>query len=163
VRSGVPEQPFEAQTWEGARARAREALVLWPEADFGVGIEAGLFRFPGLDRPDAAASGRVEAGLFDVRGVGLLDVQACAVADRSGRVTFGSGPGFAHPPAVEKATRAGRTVGDALGDLSGDPDVGRKDGAVGWLSHGHVTRTALTEPAVLMAFLPRLRPELYGL
>lgn len=140
VRTGVPEQPFEAQTWEGATARAREALAAWPEADFGVGLEAGL---------------------FDTQGH-LLDVQACVVADRAGRLSFGSGPGFAHPPAVAEQTRAGRTVGDALGELAGEPDIGRKQGAVGWLSRGHVTRTALTEPAVLMAFLPRLRPELYG-
>jgi len=141
VRTGVPDQPFEAQTWEGATARAREALASWPEADFGVGIEAGL---------------------FDISG-DLMDVQACVVADRSGRVTRGSGPGFAHAPGVARETRAGASVGDALGRLAGDPEIGRKEGAVGWLSRGHVTRTALTEPAVLMAFLPRLRPELYGL
>ncbi|MEA3200652.1 MAG: inosine/xanthosine triphosphatase [Thermoplasmata archaeon] len=140
VATGVPEQPFEHDTWKGALHRAREALVLWPEADFGVGIEAGLFR---LEQ-------------------GLMDVQACAVADRMGRVTYGHGPGFAHPPHVDEQVRAGRSVGDALGALSGEPDIGRKEGAVGWLSRGHVTRTALTEPAVLMAFLPRLRPELYG-
>ncbi len=141
VRTGVPEQPRERETWEGALARAREALVAWPEADFGVGIEAGVFALE----------------------EGLMDVQACAVADRMGRVTYGHGPGFAHPPPVASALKAGRSVGDALGEMSGDPDIGRKEGAVGWLSRGHVTRTVLTEPAVIMAFLPRLRPELYGL
>jgi inosine/xanthosine triphosphatase len=141
VASGVPEQPREHETWQGAFARAREALVAWPEADFGVGVEAGLF----------------------VSEQGLLDVQACAVADRMGRVTYGHGPGFAHPPPIEAAVKAGRSVGDAVGELAGALDLGRKKGAVGWLSRGHVTRTALTEPAVLMAFLPRLRPELYGL
>lgn len=143
VKSGVPEQPREAETWEGAHRRAREALAAWPEADLGIGIEAGLLRFPGAQ--------------------GLFDVQACAVTDRMGRTTWGHGPGFTHPDAVRAQTDAGRTVGEAFGALSGDPDLGRKEGAVGWLSRGHVTRAQLTEPAVLMALLPRMRPELYGL
>lgn len=140
VDSGAPEQPFEDETWRGAKTRAVAALAAWPEADFGVGVEAGLF--------DVAATGD------------LLDVQACAVADASGRITFGQGPGFAYPPAVVARLRVGESVGQVVGDISGEPDVGRKGGAVGWLSKGHFTREELTEPAVLMAFLPRQRPEL---
>lgn len=143
VASGVPEQPFGETTWEGARTRARLALAAWPEADFGVGVEAGLFHVP--------ATG------------GLLDVQACVVLDHAGRLTYGQGPGFAYPPDVQDALRAGASVGDVLSRLADVPDIGRKMGAVGWLSRGHLTRSALTEPAILMAFLPRLRPELYGL
>lgn len=143
VEPGVPLQPFEAQTWEGARTRARLALDRWPEADLGVGVEAGLF--------DVAASGAP------------MDVQACVVADRAGRLTYGQGPGFHYPAHVAAAVRAGRTVGEVMSEAAGVPDIGKKQGAVGWLSRGHFTRTALTEPAVLMALLPRLRPELYGL
>ena len=143
VDSGVPLQPFEAQTWEGARTRARAALAAWHEADYGVGVEAGLF--------DVAETG------------GVMDVQACVVADRMGRLTYGQGPGFTYPHRVALELRAGRTVGEVLSDISGIPDIGRKVGAVGWLSRGHFTRTALTEPAVLMAFLPRMRPEIYSL
>lgn len=143
VETGVPEQPFEEATWEGARTRARKALAAWPEADFGIGVEAGLFQVP--------ATG------------GLLDVQACVVLDRAGRLTYGQGPGFAYPAAAQDELRKGASVGEVLAELSGVPDIGRKMGAVGWLSRGHLTRTALTEPAVLMAFLPRLRPDLYGL
>ncbi|HEX2021601.1 MAG TPA: inosine/xanthosine triphosphatase [Candidatus Thermoplasmatota archaeon] len=143
VDAGVALQPFEEATWEGARTRARLALARWSEADFGVGVEAGLF--------EVAAAG------------GAFDVQACVVADRVGRLTYGQGPGFAYPAPVAAEVRAGRTVGDVMSRLSGIPDIGKKTGAVGWLSRGHFTRTALTEPAVLMAFLPRMRPELYGL
>lgn len=143
VDSEAPAQPFEQQTWEGARARARHALQRWAEADFGVGVEAGLF--------EVAAAGD------------LMDVQACVVADRTGRLTYGHGPGFTYPPAVAAQLRKGRSVGDVVSELSGIEDVGRKTGAVGFLSRDRVSRASLTEPAVLMAFLPRLRPELYGL
>jgi inosine/xanthosine triphosphatase len=143
VDSRVAHQPHEQETWAGAVERAKAALAAWPEADFGVGIEAGLF-----DVPMASLT---------------FDVQACVVADRAGRLTYGHGPGFYYPAAVATELRKGRTVGDVLSEMSGIPDIGKKTGAVGWLSRGHFTRTALTEPAVLMAFLPRLRGELYGL
>lgn len=143
VASGVAIQPFEAETWEGAEERARAALAAWPECDFGVGIEAGL---------------------FDIEAIGeTMDVQACVVVDHAGRATRGQGPGFGYPAHVVEQLRLGRSVGDIVAEMSGIADIGKKAGAVGWLSRGHMTRTALTEPAVLMAFLPRLRPELYGL
>lgn len=143
VDPGVALQPFESATWVGAATRARLALAAWPEADFGVGVEAGL---------------------FDVEALGVVfDVQACVVVDHAGRATHGQGPGFYYPDHVVAELRKGRTVGDVVSELSGIADVGKKTGAVGWLSRGHFTRTALTEPAVLMAFLPRLRPEMYGL
>ena len=143
VDSGVALQPFEEETWRGARTRAREAAAKWPEADLGVGIEAGLF--------DVAAAGNV------------MDVQACVVIDRAGRFTYGHGPGFTYPAAVVEQLRRGRSVGDVVGELAGKEDIGRREGAVGYLSEGHLTREQLTEPAVLMALLPRVRPGLYGL
>lgn len=143
VDSRVAHQPLEADTWRGAEERARAGLAAWPEADFGVGIEAGLF--------DVAAIGEV------------FDVQACVVVDHAGRLTRGQGPGFAYPRHIVPQLRTGRTVGEVVSELSGIADIGKKAGAVGWLSRGHFTRTALTEPAILMAFLPRLRAELYGL
>lgn len=144
VPSRVPEQPVGEATWTGAKERAHAALAAAPNADLGVGIEAGLLRVTKEAR--------------------WYDVQVCAIVDAGGRVTTGVGPGFEHPPAVLKDVLDGaKTVGDAVGQLAGDADIGRTVGAVGWLSGGALDRTALTESAVLMAMLPRLRPELYEL
>jgi inosine/xanthosine triphosphatase len=85
------------------------------------------------------------------------------VVDRAGRLTYGHGPGFAHAPSVVDRLRKGASVGEVMDELAVAEDIGRKEGAVGFLSRGHMTRTQLTEPAVLMAFLPRLRAELYGI
>ena len=41
--SGVPEQPLEEQTEQGARNRLREAKLLRPNAEMYVGIENGIF------------------------------------------------------------------------------------------------------------------------
>ena len=139
VESRVGPQPLEAETAEGAIARARAALG---KGDYGVGIEAGL------SWSEAARD--------------YLDVQYCAVADRRGVVTVGHGPGFRHPPAVIEAVKARRTVGEAMERLSGVRGIGRKEGAIGWLSRGAMDRTRLTEAAVLMALLPRIRRDVYS-
>ena len=138
VESRVSPQPFEAETAEGAIGRARAALG---GGDYGVGIEAGLFW------SEAARD--------------YLDVQYCAIADRRGVVTVGHGPGFRHPPAVIEAVKARGTVGEAMERVSGVRGIGRKEGAIGWLSRGAMDRTRLTEAAVLMALIPRIRRELY--
>lgn len=143
VPSGVDEQPFGMDTWLGARARALAAQTSWPESDFGVGVEAGLCEGPA-------------PGL-------LFDVQACVVVDAGARETTGQGPGFVYPPRVLEEIRRGRSVGDVLSELAGVPDIGRKMGAVGWLTQGRHERTELTEPAILMALVPRMRPDVYGL
>jgi inosine/xanthosine triphosphatase len=111
-------------------------------ADFGVGIEAGLLRCEALKA--------------------YFDVQFCAIVDREGKVTVGHGAGFVYPPRVLRAVlEEGRTVGEAMAELSKIPDIGKRMGAIGYLSRGLLDRTQLTEQAVLMALLPRLRPELY--
>lgn len=131
VESGVPEQPFESAVREGAVKRASNALG---DADLGVGIEAGVFE-------------RID---------GLFDVQYCAVIDRDGRLTVGTGPGFQYPPRIASLVRAGLTVGEAMRRAFGEDDIGRRQGAIGFLSNGLLDRKALTEDAVMAAMVPRI-------
>ena len=91
----------------------------------------------------------------------FLDVQYCAVVDKRGRVTLGHGPGFAYPPSVVERVKGGKTVGDAMDELTGTKAIGRTTGAIGFLSEGRMDRTRLTEAAVLMAMVPRIRKDLY--
>ncbi len=139
VEPGVPAQPLGDEVARGAVARARAALQ---DADYGVGIEAGLIYHQALKL--------------------YFDVQFCAIVDREGRVTVGHGPGFVYPPRVLRAVlKEGKTVGQAMEALTGIERIGHKMGAIGFLSKGLLDRTQLTEQAVLMALLPRLRPDLY--
>ena len=46
-------------------------------------------------------------------------------------------------------------------ELTGRKGIGRTTGAIGFLSGGRMDRTKLTEAAVLMALIPRIRKELY--
>ncbi len=129
--SEVPEQPREGATREGAVNRARNALG---DHDMAVGIEAGVFE-------------RID---------GLMDVQYCAILDKEGRLTVGTGPGFQYPPPVASLVRGGLTVGQAMKQLFGETEIGKKQGAVGFLSKGLLDRETLTEQAVTAAMIPRL-------
>jgi inosine/xanthosine triphosphatase len=137
---GVERQPMHERILEGAVRRARNSIER-TGADYGVGIEAGLLKDQFSDR--------------------YVDVQYCAIADASGRITVGRGPGFEYPPEVTKAVLDGGSVGETMSAITGIEDIGRRSGSIGFLSDGLIDRTALSEIAVLMALIPRLRKELY--
>lgn len=134
VDSGVPPQPFGEQTHQGAVNRARAALG---GHDMAVGIEAGVFEM--LD--------------------GLYDIQHCAIVSRDGRETYGQGSGFRYPDRIAGLVRSGMTVGDAVHEVYGSTDIGKKQGAVGLLSKGLIDRKALTEQSVIAAMIPRIWDE----
>ncbi|MEA1871042.1 MAG: inosine/xanthosine triphosphatase, partial [Candidatus Bipolaricaulota bacterium] len=133
IEGGVPPQPFDDEVVQGAIYRARGALA---EADYGVGIEAGLVRFPGYD--------------------GYLSVQFCAVLDCTGRLTVGHGPGYALPQEVLDRLMNGSTLNCEMSRLSGIPEIKEKEGAIGVLSGGRIDRFSITREAVLMALIPRI-------
>ncbi len=134
VPSGVPSQPFEEQTHQGSENRARAALK---DHDMAVGIEAGVFRM--LD--------------------GLYDIQHCTIISKDGKVTYGHGSGFRYPDPISKLVLEGMTVGDAVKEVYGNTEIGKKQGAIGLLSKGLLDRKSLTEQSVMAAMVPRLWDE----
>jgi inosine/xanthosine triphosphatase len=92
-----------------------------------------------------------------------MDQQFAAILDREGVVTLGGGSSFEYPPAVlSRVLRDGVEVGRAMDELTGVSGLGRRQGAIGYLSRGALDRTRLTEQAVLMALVPRLSWGLYA-
>ena len=134
VPSGVSEQPFGDETLEGAKNRARNAIG---DHTLSVGIEAGVFE------------------MIDT----LYDFQYCAILDRDGRFTVGTGSGFRYPDEVVELVRKGMTVGDAMKEVYGKDNPGKSQGAIGILSKGLLDRKSLTEQSVLAAMLPRIWDE----
>ena len=131
AKSGVPDQPFEAETHRGAVNRAKEALC---DRDLSVGIEAGVFELYGE----------------------LMDIQHCAIVDQKGRITVGMGSGFAYPKEIADLVRGGLTVGQAVDKIYDKNAVGHSEGAIGLLSKGIMDRKELTKQSVLAAMIPRL-------
>ena len=105
------------------------------------------------DQHDLAVG--IEAGVFEKED-GLYDYQYCAIADRDGRITVGTGSGFMYPPAVADLVRQGKTVSEAMDQVFGQKDIGHGQGAIGYLSRGLLERKALTEQSVTAAMVPRL-------
>lgn len=141
VESGVSRQPRGMEeTYRGAynrAVRAREAV----NADYGVGVEAGLVEAP--------------------TPTGWADVQVAVVVDRAGVVGVGFSPAF-EPPRVwlERLSR-GDTLGEVAAEHLSRSDIGRVLGVIGYLTRGMVTRQELTYYAVLMAVIPLLEERLY--
>lgn len=139
VDSGVGKQPFNDDTVRGAINRARNAYS--DEFDFSVGVEAGLFE-----------------NRFAVTG--YIDFQVACVYDGE-HYTLGFGPGFEYPPEVIDEVLKGREVGEVMAELTGIENLGKKFGAIGFLTWKSVNRSMLTEMAVTMALIPWLNRNLY--
>ncbi len=136
TRTSVPDEPWEEDVKRGAKERAWQVMM---NADIGVGIEAGLFR----------------------REDGIYDVQYCAILDKMGRYTFGTGPGFRYPSMMEAELMKGSTVGEVFSEKIMGENPGKQGGAIGYLTKGVMKRQQLTESAILAAMVPRINKELY--
>ncbi len=128
VESGVKSQPVDEEVMIGAMNRAKRAMEL-VEADFSVGIEGGLFRL----------FGRYYCAGFVV------------VMDRSGRVGTGTSGWFECPKPFVPRMLAGEELGRIMAEISGDEEIKRKSGAIGFFTRGAVSRSQLYEHGVLMA------------
>ncbi|WP_457591513.1 inosine/xanthosine triphosphatase [Geoglobus sp.] len=141
VSSGVSDQPFNNETVVGAVNRAKNAYS--EEFDFSVGVEAGLFEFPHTL-------------------TGYIDFQVACIYDGE-HYTIGFGPGFEYPPEVVRQVLEGKEVGKVMERLTGIESLGRKHGAIGFLTGKRVIRRDLTEIAVTMALIPWINRRLYGM
>jgi inosine/xanthosine triphosphatase len=133
VPSGVADQPTtDYETLTGAENRAR-ALSNGRAADFCVGIEGGI--------------ARTEHG---------VEAFAWVVVQRNGVTGRSRSCSFELPPAVVELLDAGFELGDANDRVFGTENSKHDQGAVGLLTNGVIDRTALYEPAVILALVPFL-------
>ena len=139
--SGVGHQPTsDAEMETGALNRARGALESDPSADYGVGIEGGV-----LD---------TTSGMWAYAWV--------VVIDRQGRIGCGQSGRFLLPPPIAELIRGGLELGAADDLFFGRANSKQKEGAVGILSRGQITRQQLYEPAVTFALFRFIHPEYYS-
>jgi inosine/xanthosine triphosphatase len=129
------------QITEGATLRARFALAT-AGGDFGVGVEAGVFRLGGC----------------------YFDHQQAAVVDGSGRASLGHSAGFPLPTGpMEKMVKEERELEHYAVQLTGIGDIGDKGGLIHYLTKGQISRTDLTEQCVITALIPWLHRDVYSL
>ncbi len=139
VPSGVSDQPMsETETLKGASNRVMKAINLNPGYDYYVGLEGGV---------EDTTSG--------------LMVFAWMVISNGERIGKARTASFFLPPQVAELVRGGMELGDADDVVFAKTNSKQQNGAIGLLTNDAITRKSLYLPAVQMAFIPFLNPELY--
>ncbi|EFE97691.1 inosine/xanthosine triphosphatase [Serratia odorifera] len=132
VASGVSLQPIgNAETRTGARQRVMEARQVRPEADFWVGVEAGIednmtFAWMTIENPHTRGESRSASLML--------------------------------PETILQGIRAGRELGSEMADISGNAEVKRQGGAIGFFTDGRLSRTSVYQQALMLALVPFINP-----
>jgi len=139
VESEVSDQPMSnAETLLGAENRVKNAQVQFQEYDFYVGIEGGV---------EETVSG--------------LMAFAWVVISKDGKIGQARTASFFLPPEVARLVHQGMELGVADDRVFAKSNSKQQNGAIGLLTNDVITRKSLYIPAVQMAFIPFLNPELY--
>lgn len=139
VESGVPDQPMsDTETLQGAEFRVKNAQLQFPRYDFYVGVEGGV--------EDSVPGLMAFAWIVISNG------------EKTGKARTAS---FFLPPQVADLVHQGMELGDADDIVFAKSNSKQQNGAVGLLTNDVITRKSLYLPAVQMAFIPFLNPELY--
>ncbi|MEL6658600.1 MAG: inosine/xanthosine triphosphatase [Bacteroidota bacterium] len=139
VSSGVSDQPIgDEETYQGAWNRVQAAKVERPNADFWVGIEGGNI----------------------IHGD---DMEVMAWVLVLSKDSFGKArtAGFYLPPKVVQLVKEGYELGHADDIIFGVSNSKQTSGSSGLLTNGVMDRLRFYVPAVVLALIPFLKPELY--
>ncbi|RZS95527.1 inosine/xanthosine triphosphatase [Cecembia calidifontis] len=141
ISSGVSEQPYgDEETYLGAFNRAKNAKVVFPEADYWVGIEGGV----------DLVEGEMHAFAWVV------------VIDKEGKVGKAKTSTFFLPKAIVELVESGMELGEADDKVFQRTNSKQENGAVGILTNGALDRKEYYQQAVVLALIPFLQRELYA-
>lgn len=140
VPSGVADQPWnDAETRQGAYNRA-QAVLAQTSADLAIGLEGGVLESE----------------------FGLMTSAWCVILDRHGHVGVGGNACTLLPQSVANHLQQGVELGMAMDTFSGQTNTKHKDGAIGILTNGLVSRQTAYEIIIKMALAPLLHPAWYA-
>lgn len=138
VDSGVSEQPIGFDTPMGAENRAKRALEA-AGADYGVGIEGGLIELGGR----------------------WYNLGFIVIVDSTGFMGMGTSGWFELPPSFLERLKKGEELAEIVDGFLGVEGVGRREGAVGFLTGNRVTRRALYIHGLYLAIIPLLNRKIW--
>lgn len=140
VESGVRAQPMsDDEAITGATNRARSAQQV-SNADLGIGLEGSV-----ADSP-----------------YGMFVTGWAAVVDRSGTLGIGGSGRFLVPATIADGLRNGGELGTLMDQLVGQTNTKQRQGAVGILTGGMISRTEALASAVIFALTRFLNPAYYA-
>lgn len=138
VPSGVSDQPMtDQETLQGALNRAANAKSTRPDADFWIGIEGGVEQHNGA-----------------------LYCSAWIVVQSAEKIGRGRTATFILPDEVAALVHEGHELGHADDIVFGRSNSKQGNGSVGILTHDIITRATFYAPAVVLALIPFIQPEL---
>ena len=127
--SGVPDQPMDDQTIKGVRNRLLFIKKKYPDADYWISQEGGLFK----------------------EGKRLFNRAWIAVCDKEGFVGQSSTPSFYIPAGIKKHIDNGMELAHAHDKFFGTVNSGQTIGAVGHLTDGLIDRAEYYLPSAIIA------------
>ncbi|MYH82077.1 inosine/xanthosine triphosphatase [Candidatus Poribacteria bacterium] len=143
VDSGVSAQPFDEETFVGAKNRAEQAKRISDEqhlnANFFVGIEGGVLQ--------------LHNRWFQFTVIHILDQQH--------RESFGTTGLYELPDRIVEKLLAGIELSAIIDKLAGDFNTKEKQSASGFFTKGAVDRLQNYTQAVTFALIPFLNDSLY--
>ena len=143
VSSGVPDQPVNEQTFQGAENRAkalfekntREEL----NADFFVGIEGGIVQH--------------HARWFELGAVCIID--------KTGKKGFGTSPHFELPEDIVKELLSGVELGDVMDRITGKNNTKQNAGSIGFFTKRVMCRKDFYNHGIVNALIPFVNQDLF--
>ena len=140
VPSNVSPQPrSEKECIQGANNRVENCKNTVPNADFWVGIEAGI------ERQNSEMASFSWTIIHSTEGL-------------TGKATTGISY---LPETIVELIDSGKELGEAMDIVFGEHDSKQNNGAVGLLTGNAITRQKIHEVAVILALIPFKHPHLY--
>ena len=142
VHSGVPDQPKNSETYEGAKNRALAVKLLNDKenlmGDFFVGIEGGLIQRDGH----------------------WLECGAVYIVDKNGKSGYGTSSHWQVPKIVMERVFKGEELATIFDDIAQTTDIRSNEGAIGYLTKGAIDRNNFYKHGLYCALIPFLHENL---
>jgi inosine/xanthosine triphosphatase len=134
IKSGISEQPLsDEETRQGALQRAQAAL------DSGLASYVSNNSTAKKDVVKMLGLG-LEGGVFEY-GDQLWNTVWAVVVDQEGKIAVANGARFSLPQVIANKIRQGEEMGPVMESLVGEMDIRSKQGMIGILTQGFITRT----------------------
>lgn len=133
VESEVDDQPMsDEETRDGALNRVKNAKISQPDADYYVGLEAGI-----EDNVTFAWM--------------IIESDTHRGESRSASLML--------PPLVIEKLDHANELGDVMGEVFGTENIKQKGGAISLLTHDLLTRSSVYHQALILALIPFINPD----
>lgn len=143
VKSNVPDQPINSQTFHGAKNRAFELQKINAKENFNANFFLGI-----------------EGGIQETLGKWFAFGVMCII-DRAGRTSFGTSAHFELPKLITKRLLTGEELGFVMDEIMSDENTKQKGGAISFFTNNRMNRKELYVPGIISALIPFLHKNLY--